>query len=64
MAYKRKRNTRRRTTRANTRKQKRRGGALHPASTVVIKPDDYSPFLMTTPEEAEELFEARNVYKL
>ncbi len=31
-----------------TRKQRRqRGGSLHPASTVVYKPDDESPFLMT-----------------
>ncbi len=43
---------------------KRRGGAIHPGATVVFKPDNYAPFQMGTPEEAEELFETRNVYKL
>jgi hypothetical protein len=58
----RKRQTRKRQTRK--RQMKRRGGAIHRGATVVIKPDDYSPFLMTTPEEAEKLFETRNVFKL
>ena len=47
-----------------TRKYGRRGGAIHPGATVVLKPDDYSPFIMASPEVAEELFETRNVYKL
>lgn len=46
------------------RKTRRQGGAIHPGATVVFKPDNYAPFQMGTPEEAEELFETRNVYKL
>lgn len=43
---------------------RRRGGVIHPGATVVFKSNNYGPFQMGTPEEAEKLFETRNVYKL
>ena len=39
-------------------KRRRYGGSLHPASTVVYKPDEESPFLMTDLNTMKNVIEA------
>lgn len=62
MKYRKSRQRKFRKSRKNRKTRRlRKGGALHPASTVIMKPDDESPFLMTNVETMKNIVETQYI---